>query len=323
MPRIFHIVINPKSLEFYEDIKRYVMGLKYFQYLLVCEHIGQAEQHYHMLLQLNDNLPKLSVKKMHGAHIIPKTYGSTKKIVEYVKAEDEAAGVTAVLIDEEGKLLRQGGNQLTIGEVIDLTEDDVRELPAIQYNVVRNIRRDYTVTHARDFRKEVKVFWIQGPSGVGKTNKAMEIASEWEITLGTGTDFIKYINNFYLGTTKLARIAIYDDFRCSDMKPAEFINLIDYNKHWMNIKGDAILNNYNVIIITSIQKLERIYGNVPDEPRRQWERRIEVINMFPPERVHLGGLDQNFLTVQTCQKFFILLLILRALHFMKILRNRH
>ena len=28
----------------------------------------------------------------------------------------------------------------------------------------------------------------------------------------------------------------------SYMKPSEFINLIDYNKHWMNIKGDSVLN---------------------------------------------------------------------------------
>eukprot|EP00833_Pecoramyces_ruminatium_P004233 jgi/Orpsp1_1/1178265/evm.model.c7180000064620.1 len=64
----------------------------------------------------------------------------------------------------------------------------------------------------------------------------------------------------------------------------------------MNIKGDSMLNNYNCIIITSIQKLQRIYGNVPDELRKQWERRIEVIDMFPPEPVHLGGYPLGYRT---------------------------
>lgn len=299
MPRVFHLVINPKALEFYADIVDYVTKLKYFQYLFVCEHFGQDTKHYHMLLQLSENLPKLSTKKLHGAHIKPKIYGSTQKIKDYIECKDEkhkAEGVTAVVIDEIGEMLKQGGNQLTIGEVVEMTDDEIQELPAIQYNVARNIRKDYKVTKARDFRKDIKVFWIQGPSGVGKTNRAIDMASEWEVRLQTGTDFIKYTNGFYLGTTKLAKVAIYDDFRHSDMKPSEFINMIDYNRHWMNIKGDAMLNNYNCIIITSVQKLARIYGNIPDEPRKQWERRIEVIDLFPPEPVHLGGFPLGYRT---------------------------
>lgn len=31
MPNVFHIVINPAALEYYQDIKEYVMGLKNFQ----------------------------------------------------------------------------------------------------------------------------------------------------------------------------------------------------------------------------------------------------------------------------------------------------
>ncbi|ORX53748.1 hypothetical protein BCR36DRAFT_246371, partial [Piromyces finnis] len=109
-------------------------------------------------------------------------------------------------------------------------------------------------------------------------------------------DFIKFIGGFYLGVTKMARVAIYDDFRDSHMKPSEFINLIDYNKHWMNIKGSAMLNDYLCVIITSVQKFSKIYRNVDDEPRTQWERRVEVIDMFPPERVSIGGLPVGYRT---------------------------
>jgi len=149
----------------------------------------------------------------------------------------------------------------------------------------------------REKRKSVKVYYIQGPSGVGKTNKAMDIAEEFEESWNTFTDWLKYKNGFYSGVTGEAKIAIYDDFRPSDMKAKEFVNFIDYNKHNMNVKGSGFINNYNLIIITSVIKLSTIYRNIEaDEPRKQWERRIEVIDMFPPEQIHIGGLPVGYRT---------------------------
>ena len=262
--------------------------------MLVVEHIGQENKHYHAYVQY-DKPKRLSLAKLHGAHV-EKAYGSAQQNIDYCKCEDakhKEKGITYILIDEEGEPKLKGGNY-TVGYLKDL--DNPEEVPANLYNVYRNIKKDFKIVKAKDFRKSVKVYWIQGPSGAGKTNKAMEIATEFEDVLDCGTDFIKYCNGFYLGTTKTARIAIYDDFRDSHMKPSEFINLIDYNKHWMNIKGDSILNNYNIIIITSVQKLERLYGNVPDEPRRQWERRVKIIDMFEPDPVCLGGLPLGYAT---------------------------
>lgn len=295
--RNFILTLNPAALEFYADILAYLKSLSGLNYILVTEHIGEVEtKHYHIYVQY-ENSKKLSIRKLKGAHV-EKCFGSAQANIRYCKAQDEKhkeQGVDALIILEEGRPNLKG-QALSVGDVIDLTEDELKDLPAITYNVANKIRKDHQLTKARNFRKEIKVYWIQGPSGVGKTNRAIDLATEWEDRLDTGTDFIKYTNGFYLGTTKLAKVAIYDDFRCSDMKPAEFINLIDYNKHWMNIKGDCILNNYCCIIITSIQKLNRIYGNVPDEPRKQWERRIEVIDLFPPERVSIGGLPVGYRT---------------------------
>jgi len=57
-----------------------------------------------------------------------------------------------------------------------------------------------------------------------------------------------------------------------------------------------ILNEYLIIIITSVQKFSKIYRNVDDEPRAQWERRVQVIDMFPPEKVCIGGLPIGYRT---------------------------
>ena len=233
---------------------------------------------------------------MHGAHF-KHCYSSAQQNINYLKCLDEKhkrEGVTYELIDEIGEVKRKGGDW-SVAAIRDLDEPD--ELPGHLYNVFKNIKYDFQVSRARDFRKQVKVFWIQGPSGVGKSNRALDMAEEYENSLLCGTDMITYINGFYLGVRPTSKIAIYDDFRDSHMKPSEFINLIDYNKHWLNIKNGSILNHYNVIIFTSVQRLSKIYRKMyDDEPRLQWERRIEVIDMFPPERVHIGGLPVGYRT---------------------------
>lgn len=296
MPNIFHLVLNPKALEYYEDIKEYLTNLKYFQYLHVVEHIGQNEKHYHMLLQLSKSLPKLSVKKLHGAHIKPKTYGSTQDLKDYIDCKDDKhkeENVTAILIDEIGELLKQGG--YSVKALLEC--NNVEDLP--DYRMVNTwYKLKYNrPMKVRERRKSIKVYYIQGPSGVGKTNKAMDIAEEFENQWDTYTDWIKYENGFYSGITGSARIAIYDDFRPGDMKAKEFVNLIDYNKHNLNVKGSGFINNYNLIIITSVVKLSTIYKNIEaDEPRKQWERRIQLIDMYPPETISIGGLPLGYRT---------------------------
>lgn len=301
MPNVFHLILNPAALEYYKDIKEYVTGLKYFQYLRVVEHIGQEQKHYHMFLQLSRSMPKLSVKKVHGAHIVPKDdkkypHGSTKAMLAYINCEDDSPqhkGVIAVLIDEEGEYKPQGG--YSVQALLDC--ENVEDLP--DYRMVNTWYKlkNLKPMKVRERRKSVKVYYIQGPSGIGKTNKAMDIAEEFELQWNTFTDWIKYENSFYSGVTGGAKIAIYDDFRPGDMKAKEFVNLIDYNKHNLNVKGGGFINNYNLIIITSVVKLSTIYKNIEaDEPRKQWERRVELIDMYPPEPVHIGGFPVGYRT---------------------------
>lgn len=67
---------------------------------------------------------------------------------------------------------------------------------------------------------------------------------------------VKFENGFWNGIGN-SKCCIYDDFRDSHMKPSEFINFIDYNKHQLNVKGSYKLNNYEFIIITSVQSQKK------------------------------------------------------------------
>ena len=63
------------------------------------------------------------------------------------------------------------------------------------------------------------------------------------------------------------------------MPVQEFINFIDYYANQMNTKGSHVLNKYIYIFITSVQDIEDIYKNVTGEPRQQWMRRVEQIEV--------------------------------------------
>ena len=69
------------------------------------------------------------------------------------------------------------------------------------------------------------------------------------------------------------------------MKPQEFINFVDYNTHPMNIKNGEIRNTYTHIIITSVQHPKYLWPGAREveEPRKQWLRRMQIIDMTPDE----------------------------------------
>lgn len=302
----FILTLNETTLEFYTDIKEYLTNLASFQYFLCCEHLGQDNKHYHVYVQYN-NTKRLSLARLHGAHV-EKCFGSAQRNIEYVRAEDDkhrAEGVTGVLIEEEGTPRLKGGNY-TVGYLEDLDRENVNELPAVFYNTWNKIKQQRANRLSLgSWRKQVKIYYIQGPSAVGKSERAEEIVRNWYNDKGIDDpnqmyfDELKYINGFYLGVNELdpCKVAIFDDFRAGIMKPEEFINLIDYRVHNLQIKGGSVKNNYELIIFTSVQKLSSIYRNVEDfERREQWERRVELVNMYPPERVHLGGYPVGFRT---------------------------
>ena len=160
-------------------------------------------------------------------------------------------------------------------ELKTMNEDDV---PPLLSNVYKKaIHEDDESIDIDDIHKHVKVFYLWGPSGVGKTTKALTMAKD----LGySKIHMIKYESSFWCYLGHAHGCAIYDDFRDSHMKPSEFINLIDYNVHPMNIKGSNILNRFECIIITSVQNPEELYrGMWDEEPRKQWLRRMEVIEL--------------------------------------------
>lgn len=273
--RDWFLTINEKSLEHYEDIKNYFKNLKSCTYVLCVEHIGQENKHYHLFAQFK-NMISLSLKKLFGSHV-EAIRGTPQDTIRYMKCEDDKhkkLGIKFELIDEWGELRSYGG--LRVGDIKKMTSNELDELPGMYFNIASKLQSEKNNDiNLDDVHKDVKVYYIWGPSGVGKSRRAIEIVKEHGFK---SVNMVKYENGFYHGVGTV-KACIYDDFRDSHMSASEFINFIDYNKHHMNIKGGSKINEYELIIVTSVQNPNIIYKNMSDEPRKQWLRRIEIINM--------------------------------------------
>lgn len=265
--RAYQITINRCNA--YEAIKEYILSLKCNDYFISCREIAPTTGHEHIHVYCHfRETTKISLKKLYDQHI-EICRGSPRQNIEYIKKDGN-------IIDEIGEPPHQG--KLSIKEMIDI--DDVTELP--DWHMCNTWQKLKSITandiEIDELAKDVKVYYISGPSGCGKTEMAKQIVRDNKDQYGTKINMVKYDGNFWLGCGN-TKIAIYDDFRSSHMKASEFINFIDYNRHVMNIKGGSMMNNYNLIIITSVEDLNDIYKNMIGEPRQQWIRRVEHIKM--------------------------------------------
>lgn len=265
--RAFQLTIN--QTDSYSAILAEFHKLKSCDYGISCLEKAPTTGHEHIHLYVHfSNAYKLSQKILKYRPHIEVCKGSPKQNIDYIKKDGN-------VLDEWGVEPKQGCR--TVGE---LKEYDRDEVPATMYKTWQMLKTEQdNDIDIDDWKKDVKVYWIQGPSGCGKTEKAKEIVRALD---NHKVNVLKYENNFWNGVGT-APTAIYDDFRDSHMKASEFINFIDYNVQNMNVKGGMKKNRYSTVIITSVQRLGEIYKNMSDEPKKQWERRIEVINMYPDE----------------------------------------
>lgn len=228
--------------------------------------------HKHQLIYFKNPISFKSIKKVYPTAHIEKCH-SIEDSINYIMLNEKGRKYN---IEERGKR----PHKHKFETMADLKDEDSDDIPPYMYSAYSKYKHKPKPIKTSDWLKHVKVFYICGPSGIGKSTKAYDLLIENNIE---EFDEISYENGFYLGATGAAKACVFDDFRDSRMKPDEFIRFIDYRKHTMNIKGGQIMNDYELIIITSIKPINELYRNVRDEQREQWLRRLDVIDLTPED----------------------------------------
>ena len=267
--RSFQLTLN--EVQRFESLKENLIKYKNLNYILAGLEEAPTTGHKHIHIYLQFKKPSTLCKsKLEGAHI-EKCYGSPEQNIKYIKKP----GTEIIFEWGEVRLMKNQTSFPTIKEVKEMSKEEREELPLIYHKAIEKINTEEANNIKIDeyFKEDIKVYYLWGESGAGKTKKAIEIIKE-----SGNKEFneVKYCNGYWIGTGS-ARVALYDDFRDSHMKASEFINFIDYNMHNLNTKYGYIKNKYNIIIITSIQSPDEIYKNL--ESKEQWLRRINIINI--------------------------------------------
>lgn len=262
--RAYQLTLNDVSQ--YDTVVEYLTGLKSMDYMISCEEEAPTTGHIHRHIYVHFSVPiRLAVKKCGGAHI-EMCRGTPQQNIAYIEKEGH-------IVEEIGDRPQMGG--VRVKDLKETASPD--DLDWRMYNTWNKIHNAPKKMRVSDWHKEVEVIYIQGASGVGKSKRAHDIMIEKGVE---EFDEVKHINGFWHGLTDGKGCAVYDDFRGSHMSASEFINFIDYNVHSLNIKGGSVRNEYNLIIITSIQRIDEIYRNIPEEAREQWVRRVRVVDMY-------------------------------------------
>ena len=263
--KAFLLTCNEES--HFADVIAYVRSLSP-NYMVASKEIAPTTGHVHMHLYAQFvNTRRLSLKKLCGSRA-DACRGSCQQNMAYVKKDGD-------IIVEEGTPRFKGG--ATIKDVKAMSKEQRAELPVQMYNIVQKVNEDEAKDISpMDYYKKVDVFYVYGDSGAGKTKWCIDNMVENKVAT---FNEVKYDGSFWHGVKENGKVALYDDWRDSHMKPAEFINFIDYNRHVMNVKGGSVRNGYERIYITSVQSPDEIYKSVNGEPRKQWERRMKCIHI--------------------------------------------
>lgn len=280
----------------YDQVMFYLRGRKQLDYIISCHEVcpTTGRPHYHIYCHFTNSV-QLSQKKCFHSRldIVRGTVDDCIKYIRKTGVERNAKKVPRewyhevpgrhVVIREWGSIPKETGGRISAEELMNMTDNEIIAFDARCHSAYirgRNLMRNPVDVDVDDVYKTVKVYFIQGPSKIGKTTKAKDIVRESFPAGKRLINWVKYQNEFWMHAGGMAKTAIYDEWRDNHMKPTEFINFIDYNMQGMNTKGGSLRNRYELIIITSTQKLKNIYRNVSGESRIQWERRIEVIDMY-------------------------------------------
>lgn len=240
------------------------------------EHGGRWHGHYYVYYKNPRTWKEIKDHYGQDCHVeIPK---SNSAVIQYVMGKAEHAEKKSNIVSY-GVEPCDNGKHISVASALNMTESELRELEnhkdVITVMKVREIFDDGI--DLDDWYKDIKVTYICGPSGVGKSLTAKNLLVEEGFKKA---HIVKHENNFWHGVGNGQGAAIYDDFRDSHMPASEFINFIDYNKHSLNVKNGSTMNNFSRIIITSVQRPATIYRNMAEEPRQQWLRRIEIIDLY-------------------------------------------
>lgn len=250
--------------------------LPYSYLILGLEKGDQGTIHIQGYCELTSQLRFGGVTKFLPRAHIECRQGSAQQASDYCKKENN--------FHEYGKLSKPG-HRTDIQSVKELIKSGkgMKEITdeVDSYQAIRHAET-YLKYHEKKRDWKPYVVWIYGPTGTGKTRRAMELSnkeSRW-VSLNNGKFWEGYDAH---------ECVILDDFRGDWCKFHELLRILDRYEYRVEVKGGSRQLLARSIIITSSKSPREVY-NVPDEDIEQLIRRIDKVEWLTQRCVtEVGG----------------------------------
>lgn len=273
--RQFLITQNDTSLS--SSTAKYLKNMKTFRFMVACREVAPRTHHIHdhFFVQYKDSISisNAGVKYAHIDH--PR--GTVEDNIAYIYKIKQPY-LRGLIYLKYGEPTFFSG--LKVKDVINMTNEDIKELPAGLYKTAKEIKGDYcTVVKASEMLKNVKIFYLWGDTHTLKSKHAILFI---EKCCGDECEQVSYDNGYWNGSRGLCKTAFYDEFRDTAMPLNIFLQFIDYNSQPMNIKHGSSRNIYERIVITSSQNPATLYSKDtgPNESSGQWLRRMKIFHFY-------------------------------------------
>ena len=263
--RNFQLTLN--QVEKYSELVSEFKKLKTCTYLISCREFAPSTGHEHIHIYCHFSQPYTLNKKImaFGAHI-EVCRGSPKQNIAY--------------IEKDGNVIEEYGNRPSQGcrTVSELREMSIEDVTPNYYKIKTEIDRKehdkntfFSMLNEieNDSLKGPEIIYITGASGNGKTYSAYKIALEKFPKEKIGK--LTLNNNFIDIVNEDAECFVIEEFRDSQIKASDFLQLTDKYGYRCNVKGGFVTLRPKMIIICSIKHPSEIYH---DEINVQFLRRI-------------------------------------------------
>lgn len=275
-----------------EEIKKKLLtDFKTFRYACMSDEIGEkGTPHTHIFVYFDSRVRIEKVKKSFPQAHIDITNGTIANNIDYIKKsgkwEDSKKAETSIdgSFEEIGSVPKQNGKRGDLEELYNLVNNGYRNneivamnndfIPMIdQIDKLRNMI--LTDRYKRHRRTDMKVIYIYGASGTGKTRGVLDKYGDERVY--RVTDYSHMFDGY-----ECQEVLVFDEFR-SQVKISDMLNYLDIYPVQLPARYNNKCACYNTVYLLSNWSLEEQYKNVQDESWETWKaflRRIDEVHIY-------------------------------------------
>lgn len=301
-------ILENKKKHIYNALKVYNLLRDKYQNVVFCTHDkGTTNEHYHFIIQDENQIRKSTLLKIMPYGSIEKQNGSNIQVYEYMlhidlksrkngKKEYTPDIITHNIVDFDTwlKLENEKGSRNDLIELDQLietgaTDYEIRNFNnkayARYFNYIENTRKAINENKGSQERETMQVFYYYGDTGTGKTYTARHNHNTKDIFVVS--DYRNPWDNY-----KGQPVLILEEYR-SNFYPTELLQYLDVYPLELRARYK---NNYacwtTIYLISNIPPQEQ-YPNVDLNTKKAFYRRINEIKHFSFENIDTYKLDLN------------------------------